>query len=107
MCFTMLPLKYSITDLDILPMLEVYFTSYARMSSQFLFAYFFSVWHFPVLFYAFFAIFVLVTFDVVSTLFPETYAIARSCGGTHAIKFACAIYCMHEIKVFSFFVLVL
>ena len=34
-------------------------------------------------------------------LFPETRAIARARAGTHASKFTCAIYCTHEIIVFS------
>ena len=37
------------------------------------------------------------------TQFPEMCAIVRARAGTHVSKFACAIYCMHSIKVFSLF----
>ena len=60
----MLPLGDSTTDRDTLPMLELYFPSDARMSSPFSYAYFFTFLYLPVLPYAFFAIFLLATFDV-------------------------------------------
>ena len=40
-------------------------------------------------------------------LFPETRAIARARADTHASKFTCAIYCTHEIIVFSFVLVII
>ena len=39
--------------------------------------------------------------------YSQRRVIASACAGTHKSKFMCAIYCTHEIKVFSRFVIII
>ena len=49
----------------------------------------------------------MLTLHPLYTLFPETRAITCTCTGTHLSKFLCAIYCMQEISIFTFALILL